>query len=135
MTAEMGKLRREALAELDKCAAACDYYAEQRRVYLRRPAGRHRGGEELRRLRADRLRARDHAVELPDLAGVPLPRAGADGRQRRGLLKHATNVPRCADAIEAALRDAGLPDGRVRVLHIVQRAGAQVLIADPRVPR
>ena len=34
MTAEMGKLRREALAEVDKCADACDYYAGHAAGYL-----------------------------------------------------------------------------------------------------
>ena len=34
MTAEMGKLRKEALAEVDKCAGACDYYADHAADYL-----------------------------------------------------------------------------------------------------
>ncbi|MEO6172126.1 MAG: aldehyde dehydrogenase family protein, partial [Arenimonas sp.] len=35
MSAEMGKLKREALAEIEKSAAACDYYAEHAIDYLR----------------------------------------------------------------------------------------------------
>ena len=35
MTAEMGKLRREALAEIEKSAGACDYYADHAGDYLR----------------------------------------------------------------------------------------------------
>ena len=35
MTAEMGKLRKEALAEIDKCADACDYYATHAAGYLK----------------------------------------------------------------------------------------------------
>src|SRR3546814_20328813 len=34
MSAEMGKLQREALAEIEKSAAACDYYAERAGDYL-----------------------------------------------------------------------------------------------------
>ncbi|HBK46135.1 MAG TPA: succinate-semialdehyde dehydrogenase, partial [Xanthomonadaceae bacterium] len=34
MTAEMGKLRREALAEVDKCAQACAFYADHAADYL-----------------------------------------------------------------------------------------------------
>ena len=41
-----------------------------------------RTSAQLGRLRAARHGAGDHAVELPVLAGVPLRRAGADGRQR-----------------------------------------------------
>ncbi|MFM6987298.1 MAG: aldehyde dehydrogenase family protein, partial [Arenimonas sp.] len=34
MTAEMGKLRREALAEVEKSAGACEYYAAQAEIYM-----------------------------------------------------------------------------------------------------
>ncbi|MEY3069890.1 MAG: hypothetical protein RLZZ456_1589, partial [Pseudomonadota bacterium] len=34
MTAEMGKLRREALAEIEKSAGACEYYAGQAETYM-----------------------------------------------------------------------------------------------------
>ncbi|KAG0919385.1 hypothetical protein G6F32_016180 [Rhizopus arrhizus] len=62
MTHEMGKLKAEALAEVDK-------------------SDRHRSPAQLRALRADRLRVRGDAVEFPDLAGVPFPRAGVHGWQ------------------------------------------------------
>ena len=48
------------------------------------------------------------------------------------LLKHATNVPRCADVIAEMLANAGLPDGVFGVLHIDNDMAAEV-IADPRV--
>jgi NAD-dependent aldehyde dehydrogenases len=35
MTHEMGKLKAEALAEVDKCAAACEYYADHAADYLK----------------------------------------------------------------------------------------------------
>src|ERR1041385_9024503 len=58
---------------------------------LRGPGGRHAGGPaapdgrgaELRSLRGDRTRARDHAVECPVLAGVPVRRPGARRGERR----------------------------------------------------
>ena len=34
MTAEMGKLRREALAEIEKSAGACEFYAGQAEIYM-----------------------------------------------------------------------------------------------------
>jgi succinate-semialdehyde dehydrogenase/glutarate-semialdehyde dehydrogenase len=49
-----------------------------------------------------------------------------------GVLKHATNVPRCADAIAEVLALAGAPDGVFGVLHIDNEMAARV-IADPRV--
>jgi succinate-semialdehyde dehydrogenase/glutarate-semialdehyde dehydrogenase len=48
------------------------------------------------------------------------------------LLKHATNVPRCADAIAGMLALAGVPEGVFGVLHIDNAMAAEV-IADARV--
>jgi len=48
------------------------------------------------------------------------------------LLKHASNVPRCADVIAEMLQLAGIPDGVLGVLHIDNATAAKV-IADPRV--
>ena len=54
-----------------------------RRRLPRRRAGGHLRRPQLDRLRAGRRGARGHAVELPALAGAPLRRPGAHGRQRR----------------------------------------------------
>jgi succinate-semialdehyde dehydrogenase/glutarate-semialdehyde dehydrogenase len=43
------------------------------------------------------------------------------------LLKHASNVPQCADLILAVCRDGGLPDGVFDVLHIDNDQAAEVL--------
>jgi succinate-semialdehyde dehydrogenase/glutarate-semialdehyde dehydrogenase len=48
------------------------------------------------------------------------------------VLKHASNVPQCALAIEALFRDAGFPEGVLRTVLIPGSAVAD-LIADPRV--
>ena len=48
------------------------------------------------------------------------------------VLKHASNVPRCADVIEALLRDAGIPVGVFAALHIDNEQAANVL-RDPRI--
>jgi len=131
MTSEMGKLRREALAEIEKCAAACDYYAGHAGEYLRdEPVA---------------TEARRSLVAYEPIGCVlavmpwnfpiwqvfrflaPALMAG-----NVALLKHATNVPRCADAIHDVLRAAGLPEGVLGVLHIDNDTAARV-IADPRV--
>src|SRR6202035_4899349 len=49
-----------------------------------------------------------------------------------GLLKHASNVPGCALAIEELLRDAGLPDGLFRTL-LIPSKGVDRVIEHPRV--
>lgn len=126
MTAEMGKLRKEALAELDKCAAACDYYAEHAAEYLR---------EQPVATDAQRSYVRYEPLGCV-LAVMPwnfpiwqvfrfLAPALMAGNV--ALLKHASNVPRCADAIRKVLADAGLPDGVFDVLHIDNDQAAEVL--------
>jgi acyl-CoA reductase-like NAD-dependent aldehyde dehydrogenase len=48
------------------------------------------------------------------------------------VLKHASNVPRCALAVEEVLREAGFPDGVFRTL-LVSSRGVDAIIADARI--
>ncbi|AER56196.1 aldehyde dehydrogenase [Pseudoxanthomonas spadix BD-a59] len=131
MTAEMGKLKGEALAEVDKCAGACDYYADHAAGYLQ--------PEPIK------TEARASYVRYEPIGCVfavmpwnfpiwqvfrflaPTLMVG-----NTALLKHAVNVPRCADAIADALRAAGVPEGVFGVLHIDNDQAAEV-IRDPRI--
>lgn len=49
-----------------------------------------------------------------------------------GILKHASNVPQCAQAIESIFRDAGFPDGIFQNMFI-SSSRVETVIADPRV--
>ena len=95
-----GQADRRGEAEVEKCAWDCDYYAEHAPALPRRRASRTGAPRSYVALRAARHRARDHAVELPVLAGLPLRRAGADGRQRRRCSSTPRTSPACALAIE-----------------------------------
>jgi succinate-semialdehyde dehydrogenase/glutarate-semialdehyde dehydrogenase len=131
MSAEMGKLHGEALAEIEKCAGACEYYARHAADYLRdQPIG---------------TEASRSYVSYEPIGCVfavmpwnfPLWQvfrflAPALMAGNVALLKHATNVPRCADAIAEMLQRAGLPAGVFGVLHVDNDTAARV-IADPRV--
>jgi len=131
MTAEMGKLRKEALAEVDKCAGACDYYADHAADYLQdRPVATD----------GQRSYVRYEPIGCV-LAVMPwnfpvwqvfrfLAPALMAGNV--AVLKHASNVPRCADAIAGVLSAAGVPDGVFGVLHIDNDQAAEA-IRDPRV--
>ena len=131
MTAEMGKLRVEALAEIDKCAQACGYYAEHAAEYLK--------PQEIQ-TEARRSYVRFEPIGCV-LAVMPwnfpiwqVFRFLAPGLMAGNvaLLKHASNVPRCADAIKAVFDEAGVPAGVFDVLHIDNDQAAEVL-RDPRV--
>ena len=131
MTAEMGKLRKEALAEIDKCAGACDYYAEHAAGYL---------ADQPIATEAVSSYVRFEPIGCV-LAVMPwnfpvwqvfrfLAPALMAGNV--AVLKHASNVPRCADLIAEVLRDAGIPVGVFAVLHIDNDQAAAVL-RDPRI--
>lgn len=126
MTAEMGKLRKEALAEIDKCADACDYYAEHAAGYL---------ADQPIATEASSSYVRFEPIGCV-LAVMPwnfpiwqvfrfLAPALTAGNV--AVLKHASNVPRCADIIAEVLRDAGIPAGVFAALHIDNDQAAGVL--------
>ena len=131
MTADMGKLRREGLVEIEKSASACEYYADHAIDYLRDgmiATEAHRSYVTYEPLGCI------FAVMPWNFPIWQVFRFLAPGLMAGNVavLKHATNVPRCADAIAAVLRDAGIPDGVFGVLHIDNTMAARV-IADPRV--
>src|SRR5213593_2477848 len=119
-TLEMGKPIGEARAELEKCAWACEYFADAAAGYL--------ADEEIR------SNARRSLVAFQPL-GVVLAvmpwnfpfwqvfrfAAPALMAGNAGVLKHASNVPGCALAIEEVFREAGFPDHAFRTLLIGSR--------------
>jgi len=131
MTLEMGKPIREARAEVEKCAWACDYYADTAAGHLAAEPAESDGSRAY--VRFDPL-----GVVLAVMPwnfpfwqvfrfAAPALMAG-----NGGLLKHASNVPRCALAIEQVFREAGFPADLFRTLMIGSGPVAQV-ISDPRV--
>ena len=131
ITLEMGKLSREARAEVEKSALTCDYYAVHAEPFLE---------EEL--IKTDAGRSYVTYLPLGTVLGImpwnfpfwqvfrfaaPALMAG-----NACLLKHASNVPQCAEAIEAAFRDAGLPEHLFTTLFVDAEQIADV-IANPNV--
>jgi succinate-semialdehyde dehydrogenase / glutarate-semialdehyde dehydrogenase len=128
---EMGKTLTSAVAEIAKCAWVCRYYAEH--------AERHLADE---RAPIDGATAYTRCLPLgPVLAVMPwnFPfwqvfrfAAPALMAGNVGLLKHASNVPQCALAIERVLRDAGFDEGVFQTL-LLGSARVAAVIEDPRV--
>jgi succinate-semialdehyde dehydrogenase/glutarate-semialdehyde dehydrogenase len=131
MVEEMGKTRASAVAEAEKCARACRFYAERAEDLLR---------DEPVATEAPRSFVR-YLPLGPVLAIMPwnFPfwqvfrfAAPALAAGNVGLLKHASNVTRCALAIERILREAGFVEGAFQTLLLSAKRVARV-IADPRV--
>ncbi|MBW4521467.1 MAG: NAD-dependent succinate-semialdehyde dehydrogenase [Scytolyngbya sp. HA4215-MV1] len=131
MTLEMGKPLKAAIAEAEKCALACRYYA-------------------------------DHAAELLADMSVPTDASQSFVRYQpigtvlavmpwnfpfwqvfrfiapavmvgnMGLLKHASNVPQCAMAIEEIMLRAGFPEGVFQTL-LIGADRVAGLMADDRI--
>ena len=131
MTAEMGKTFASALAEVDKCEWVCRYYAESGATFL---------ADEVVEsgARESRVRFEPLGVVLAIMPwNFPLWQvfrfaAPALVAGNAGLLKHASNVPGCALAIESVFAEAGFPPGAFQSL-LIPAARAEALVADPRI--
>ncbi|ADQ69050.1 NAD-dependent aldehyde dehydrogenase [Halogeometricum borinquense DSM 11551] len=118
MTREMGKPIAQARAEVQKCAWACDHYAEYASTYLESEHHPSPPGTTVKTV---------HEPLGPVLAVMPwnypfwqVIRFAAPyiTAGNVGLLKHASNVPGCAQALEEIFREAGYPEGVFQTLMI-----------------
>ena len=131
MTLEMGKPVGAAVQEAAKCAWVCRYYAENAERFL---------ADEL--VETTAARSYIHYQPLgPVLAVMPwnfpfwqVMRFAAPALMAGnvGLLKHASNVPQCALAIEDIFRRAGFPKGVFQTL-LVSASQVERILDDPRV--
>jgi succinate-semialdehyde dehydrogenase/glutarate-semialdehyde dehydrogenase len=132
MTLEMGKLLAAGIDEAKKCAAGCRYYVENGARLLAPEVVRDAGGD------------RDLVLYQPlgaVLAVMPwnfpfwqVIRFAAPAllAGNVALLKHASNVPQCALALEDLFARAGAPQGVFQAL-LVGSDAVPAIIADPRV--
>jgi succinate-semialdehyde dehydrogenase/glutarate-semialdehyde dehydrogenase len=131
MTSEMGKTLAAATAEAQKCARGCRYYAEN--------AERFMADEEVE-LAGARAYIRYEPLG-PILAVMPwnfpfwqVFRHAAPALMAGNviLLKHASNVPQCALAVEDIIHRAGFPEGAFQTL-LIGSSQVQAVIDDSRV--
>ena len=131
MTQEMGKTLKSAVQEAEKCALGCRYYAENAERFL---------ADEDAKTNATRSFVRYQPLG-PVLAVMPwnFPfwqvfrfAAPALMAGNVGLLKHASNVPQCALAIEDIFRRAGFAEGAFQTL-LIGADRVNKIIADRRI--
>ncbi|MGH7926879.1 MAG: NAD-dependent succinate-semialdehyde dehydrogenase [Candidatus Binatia bacterium] len=130
MTAEMGKPIVEAEAEVEKCAWNCEFYADQAEGFL---AGEPRpsNGESY----VDFVPLGTVLAIMPwnfPLWQVFRFAAPALMAGNTAILKHASNVPQCALAIEESFRASGLPEGVFQTI-LISGSNVNKLIEDPRI--
>ena len=132
MTTEMGKLIRAAREEVAKCALALRYYAEHAAsftasdVVLDEPTQR---GEVHYQPLGVVLAVMPWNFPYWQVMRFAAPALAAGNV---GLLKHASNVPQCALALESLLERAGAPRGAFQTL-LIESSRVDALIADPRI--
>ena len=126
MAAEMGKPLKQGIAEIEKCAAACEYYAKNAAGFLKHQT-----------IETDA--SKSYVTFNPIgvvLAVMPwnfpfwqvfrfLAPALAAGNC--GVLKHASNVMGCALAIEDLIKEAGFPDNVFRTLLVDSKAVGTII--------
>ena len=131
ITAEMGKPIVEAEGEIEKCAWNCEFYAENAEAFLaNRPV---------------ETNARESYVAFEPLGTIlaimpwnfpfwQVFRFAAPALMAGNvvILKHASNVPQCALAIEEVFRHAGLPPGVFQTV-LIPGSAVLPLIEDVRV--
>ncbi|MDX1739950.1 MAG: NAD-dependent succinate-semialdehyde dehydrogenase [Rhodothermales bacterium] len=117
MVMEMGKPISQARAEVDKCAWVCDYYAANAAGFLTRDAIATDASESFVSYQPLGVILAVMPWNFPFWQvfrfAAPTLMAG-----NGAVLKHASNVPRCALAIEEIFSDAGFPPHLFRTLMI-----------------
>jgi succinate-semialdehyde dehydrogenase/glutarate-semialdehyde dehydrogenase len=126
MALEMGKPLKDGQGEIEKCAAVCAYYAENGAEYLK---------DQMVSTEASKSYITFQPLGVV-LAVMPwnfpfwqVFRFLAPGllAGNCGLLKHASNVPGCALAIEEVLLEAGFPKHVFQTLLIDSKATRKVI--------
>jgi succinate-semialdehyde dehydrogenase / glutarate-semialdehyde dehydrogenase len=131
MTLEMGKPYKGAISEVERCAAVCRYYAEHAADFLADVTVKTDASRSFVRYQPLGIILAVMPWNFPFWQvfrfAAPALMAG-----NIGLLKHASNVPQCALAIEDIIQRAGFPKGAFQTL-LIGAAKVADLMADDRV--
>jgi succinate-semialdehyde dehydrogenase / glutarate-semialdehyde dehydrogenase len=120
MATEMGKPLKQGVAEVEKCAWACEYYADNAAQHLAPDFIKTEGSKSYVAFEPLGVVLAVMPWNFP-LWQVFRFAAPALMAGNVGLLKHSSNVPGCALAIEEIFTEAGLPKGAFRSLLIPSR--------------
>jgi len=131
MTLEMGKPVKAAIEEAAKCATACRFYADNVERFLADEPVDVKGERSFVAFQPLGVVLAVMPWNFPFWQVVRFA-APAIAAGNVGLLKHASNVPQCALALEQLFVEAGAPGGVFQTLLIPADAVASI-VADDRV--
>jgi succinate-semialdehyde dehydrogenase/glutarate-semialdehyde dehydrogenase len=129
MVAEMGKVLREAIGEIEKCALVCSFYADHSASFLKNENIKTEASESYITYQpiGTVLAVMPWNFPFWQVFRFLAPSLMAGNT---GVLKHASNVPGCALAIEQLVRDAGFPENVFRTL-LVASSEIKAVIENP----
>lgn len=123
---EMGKVKREAIGEVEKCAWVCGYYAENAESFLKNEPIKTEASESYISYQPIGTILAVMPWNFPFWQVfrflAPALMAG-----NTGVLKHASNVSGCALAIEKLVQEAGFPNNVFRTLLIGSKVVKEVI--------
>jgi succinate-semialdehyde dehydrogenase/glutarate-semialdehyde dehydrogenase len=129
MVSEMGKVKREAIGEIEKCALVCGFYAENAESFLKNEPIKTEASESYISYQPIGTVLAVMPWNFPFWQVfrflAPALMAG-----NTGVLKHASNVSGCALAIEQLVREAGFPENVFRTL-LIGSASVKAVIENP----
>lgn len=131
MTLEMGKPIKQGIAEVEKCAWVCKYYADNAQLFLKEEFVETESTESYVRFDPLGIVLAIMPWNFPFWqvfrACAPILMAG-----NVMVLKHASNVPQCALAIEEIFNEAGAPKGIITTV-LIEGKDTNAVIADERI--
>jgi succinate-semialdehyde dehydrogenase/glutarate-semialdehyde dehydrogenase len=131
MTEEMGKTLDDGRAEVEKCAFQCDWFADHAKDYLAEEPADIGGGEAFVTFNPLGVVLAVMPWNFPFWQVIRFA-APALMAGNGAILKHASNVPGCALAIEEVFLQAGLPRGLFRTL-LISTGHVEALIKDDHI--
>ena len=131
ITGEMGKIRKEAASEVEKCAWVCRYYAENAERFLKNEPVKTEALESYICYRPIGTVLAVMPWNFPFWQVfrflAPTLMAG-----NTGILKHASNVPGCSLAIEKLVAEAGFPENVFRTI-LIPGSSVGSVIENPKI--
>jgi len=131
IVSEMGKVKREAIGEIEKCALVCAFYAENAESFLKNEPIKTEASESYISYQPIGTVLAVMPWNFPFWQVFrflsPALMAG-----NTGVLKHASNVSDCALAIEQLVRESGFPEDVFRTLLFGSRM-VKTVIENPKI--